>query len=57
MAQKELEFDGSFDCLDDDNGCLIIDIEGYLKSYFKDKVSGDTITIKLVRSLGDEQWH
>lgn len=51
---KELEFDGSFDCLDDDNGCLIIDIEGYLKSYFKDKIVGDTITIKLVKSLGEE---
>lgn len=51
---KELEFDGSFDCLDDTDGCLIIDIEGYLKSYFKNKIIGDTITIKLVRSLGEE---
>ena len=51
---KELEFDGSFDCLDDADGCLIIDIEGYLKSYFKDKIVGDTITIKLVKSLGEE---
>lgn len=50
---KELEFDGSFDCLDDDNGCLIIDIEGYLKEYFKDKTIGDTITIKLVKSFDD----
>ena len=51
---KELEFNGSFDCLDDDNGCLIIDIEGYLKSYFKNKIIGDILTIKLVRSLGEE---
>lgn len=50
---KELEFDGSFDCLDDDSGCLILDIDQYLVNYFKDKEVGSTITIKLVKSLGD----
>lgn len=52
---KELEFDGSFDCLDDENGCLILDIDGYLSAYFRDKAVGSTITIKLVKSLGETE--